>query len=254
MQYRFAMKSEFNRNIVSGLVCTLLAVNAWAGPTKEVSGQAVDSGSFGVLINGKRVATETFSIRQSSTGSSVTSRFKTENVPEQAEQSSDLELGANGDLKSYEWKEVSPGQSLATVLPSQDFLTERYSSSPTDKPHEQPFLLPASTSILDDYFLIQREVLAWKYLATSCKQEKGSVNCPLKEKAQLGTLNAHTRASGLVNVQYSGREKVQLHGVEHELIRLDMKSESGDWALWLDDQLKLQRIMDLASGTEVVRD
>jgi len=250
----FAMKSWGIRRIASGLLCTLLAASAWAAPGKDASGQAVDSGTFGVFMNGKRVATETFSIHQTSTGSSVTSRFKTESGPEQAEQSSDLQLAASGDLKSYEWKEVSPGQSLATVLPSQDFLTERYSSSPSDKPHEQPFLLPASTSILDDYFLIQREVLAWKYLATSCKQEKGSVNCPLKEKAQLGTLNAHTRSSGLVNIQYSGREKVPLHGVEHELIRLDMKSESGDWTLWLDDQLKLQRIVDPASGTEVVRD
>lgn len=254
MQDRFAMKSERIRTIASGLLCTLLAASAWAAPGKEAPGQAVDSGTFGVFMNGKRVATETFSIHQGSTGSTVISRFKTEAGPEQAEQSSELQLTATGELKSYEWKEVSPGQSLATVLPSQDFLTERYSSSPTDKPHEQPFLLPASTSILDDYFLIQREVLAWKYLATSCKQEKGGVNCPLKEKAQLGTLNAHTRSSGLVNVQFSGREKVPLHGVESELIRLDMKSESGDWSLWLDDQLKLQRIVDPASGTEVVRD
>ncbi|MGH9498489.1 MAG: hypothetical protein ACRD3L_05055 [Terriglobales bacterium] len=253
MQDRFAISSRHIRKIAHGLLCTLLATSAWGARAKEASGQDVDSGSFGVFMNGKRVATETFSIHQSSAGSVITSRFKTE-AGEPAEQSSELQLTANGDLKSYEWKEISPGQSQATVLPSQDFLTERYSNSPTDKPHEQPFLLPVSTSILDDYFLIQREVFAWKYLATVCKQEKGTVDCPLKQKAQMGSLNAHTRASGLVNVQYSGREKVPLHGVEHELIRLDMKSESGDWTLWLDDQLKLQRILDPASGTEVVRD
>jgi hypothetical protein len=157
-------------------------------------------------------------------------------------------------LKSYEWKEVAPGQSHATVLPSQDFLTERYANNLADKPHEQPFLLPASTSILDDYFFIQREVLAWKYLATSCKQQKEGLNCPLKEKAQLGTLNAHARASALVNIQFSGREKIVIHGVEHEFTRLDLRSESGDWILWLDDQLKLQRLVDSGSTTEVVRD
>jgi len=249
------MKSKRLRKFAAGIIlCSLLAANAWAAPEKEAPGQSVDSGSFGVFMNGKRVATETFSIQQNSSGSVIISRFKTEAGPEQAEQTSELQLTAGGDLKSYEWKEVSPGHSQANILPSQDFLTEHFSSGPTDKPHEQPFLLPASTSILDDYFLIQREVLAWKYLATSCKQEKGSVNCPLKEKAQMGTLNAHTRASGLVNVQFSGREKVSLHGMEHELIRLDMKSESGDWTLWLDDQLKLQRIVDSASSTEVVRD
>jgi hypothetical protein len=239
--------------LATGLLVTLLAASAWANPEKESPGQAVDSGSFGVFMNGKRVATETFSIHQGSTGSTVTSRFKTEANPDTAEQSSELQLTAAGELKSYEWKEISPGQSQATVLPSQDFLTERYGNSPTDKQHEQPFLLPASTSILDDYFFVQREVLAWKYFATSCKQEKGGVSCP-KEKAQLGTLNAHSRASGLVNVQFSGREKIAIHGAEHELIRLDLKTESGDWTLWLDDQLKLQRIVDSGNTTEVVRD
>ncbi|MGO9647926.1 MAG: hypothetical protein ACLPOO_07720 [Terriglobales bacterium] len=247
--------SKHGRLLASVLLCTLPVANAWAAtPEKEIQGQTVDSGSFGVFMNGKRVATETFSIHQSSTGSSVTSRFKTEAGPDPAEQSSELQLTANGELKSYEWKEISPGQSHANVLPSKDFLSERYSNSPTDKPKEQPFLLPVSTNILDDYFFIQREVLAWKYLATSCKQEKSGVNCPLNEKVQLGTLNAHARASALVNLQFSGREKVLLHGVEHELIRLDLKSESGDCVLWLDDSLKLQRIVDSANTTEVVRD
>jgi len=242
------------RWLTAGLVFALLTANAWAAaPEKDASG-TVDSGSFGVFMNGKRVATETFSIHQSSSGSSVTSRFKTEAGPDQAEQTSELQLTASGELKSYEWKEIAPGQSQATVLPSQDFLNERYSTSPTAKAQEQPFLLPASISILDDYFFIQREVLAWKYLSTSCRQEKGVLNCPLKEKAQLGTLNPHARASALVNLQFSGREKVALHGVEHELIRLDLKSDSGDWTLWLDDQLKVQRIVDSANTTEVVRD
>ncbi|MGB7586071.1 MAG: hypothetical protein WBM11_14605 [Terriglobales bacterium] len=237
-----------------GIMCALLTVAAQARSEKELPGQTVDSGSFGIFMNGKRMATETFSIRQGSDGSSVTSRFKTEGGANPAEQSSDLQLTPNGELKSYEWKEISPGESHATVLPSQDFLTERYTSAASDKPHEQPFLLPASTSILDDYFFIQREVLAWKYLATSCKQEKSGVNCPLKVKSQLGTLNAHARSSALVDLQFSGREKVALHGVEHELIRLDLKSESGDWTMWLDDHLKLQRMVDAANTTEVVRD
>jgi hypothetical protein len=256
MHDRFEMSiSKHVRLLAYALTSILLAANAWAGtPEKESPGQTVDSGSFGVFMNGKRVATETFSIRQGETGSSVVSRFKTEAGPDPAEQSSDLQLTASGELRSYEWKEISPGQSQATVLPSQDFLTEHYSSSPTDKPKEQPFLLPTSTNVLDDYFFIQREVLAWKYLATSCKQEKGGINCPLKEKTQMGTLNAHARASALVTIQFTGREKVPLHGVEHELIRLDLKSESADWTLWLDDQLKLQRIVDAANTTEVVRD
>ena len=255
MQHGIGVKMfKCKRWLGGALLCALLTATSWAAPERDAPSKAVDSGSFGVFMNGKRMATETFSIRQSSAGSSVTSRFKTETGPDQAEQSSELQITPSGELKSYEWKEISPGQSQATVLPGQDFLTERYSSGPTDKPHEQPFLLPASTSVLDDYFFIQREVLAWKYLATSCTQEKGGVSCPLKEKAQLGTLNAHARASALVNLQYSGREKISIHGVEHELIRLDLKSETSDWILWLDDQLKLQRVVDSGNTTEVVRD
>jgi hypothetical protein len=231
-----------------------LCVSLFAVPGGASSGQVVDSGSFSVLMNGKRVASETFSIHQNSEGSSVTSEFKTETGGDQAAQNSDLELGPNGDLKSYEWNETSPGKSHALVYPNQDFLTERFSKNAQDKPLEQPFLLPASTSILDDYFLIQREVLAWKYLATSCKQQNGRLSCPLKQAVQFGTLNPHVRQSMLITLQYSGREKVSLHGTERDLIRLDMKNEAGDWALFLDDQLKLQRILDLGTNTEVVRD
>lgn len=232
----------------------LLSASASAAPDKQPAGQVVDSGSFGVFMGGRRVATETFSIHQSSAGSSVSSEFKAEAGANKAEQSSDLQLASNGDLKSYEWTELSPGQSHAMVVPNQEFLVERFSKSPQEKQHEQPYMLPASTSILDDYFFVQREVLAWKYLATACKQQDGEIACPLKQSAQFGTLNAHAQASAPVSIQYSGREKVSIRGAERDLIRLDVKSEAGDWSLWLDDQLKLQRMLDPASNTEVVRD
>ena len=235
-------------------VFLLLAAPASAAPDKQTASQVVDSGSFGVFMGGKRVATETFSIHQSSTGSSVSSDFKAEAGDNKAAQSSDLQLDSDGNLKSYEWTESSPGSSHAMVVPNQDFLIERFSKNPQEKQHEQPFLLPPSTSILDDYFFVQREVLAWKYLATTCKQENGQISCPLKQSAQLGTLNAHSHESAPVSIQYSGREKVPIHGTERDLIRLDVKSENGDWTLWLDNQLKLQRMVDPTSNTEVVRD
>lgn len=251
MQFRTAIKAVAN---IALFLCCLSPVLLTAGASKEPPAQTVDSGSFGVFMGGKRVATETFSIHQNSAGSSVKSEFKTEAGMEKAAQNSELELSPNGDLKSYQWKETMPGESHALVYPNQDFLTEQFSKSPVDKPQEQPFLLPPSTSILDDYFLIQREVLAWKFLATVCKQENGQISCPLKQPVQLGTLNAHTRQSMPVSVQYSGREKVAIRGNDRELIRLDVKSEAGDWGLWLDDQLKLQRILDAGSNTEIIRD
>jgi hypothetical protein len=234
---------------VAGVVCTSAAAK-----DKDAAGQAVDSGSFGVFIGSKRMATETFSIRQTGDGSSVQSEFRSEAGDDKAVQSSELLLAVDGDLKGYTWTESSPGRSHATIVPNESFLLERYSRNPQDKVTEQPFMLPASTSILDDYFFIQREVLAWKFLATSCRQSKGGPECQIKQSVQLGTLNPHSRASSPVSMQFSGREKVTLHGVEREMIRLDMKSDTGDWTLWLDDQLKLQRILDTADNTEVIRD
>ena len=243
----------FGRIVVIGLVCLLLAAVSPAASDKGSPVKAVDSGSFGVFMNGKRVATETFSIEQGDAGSTITSKFKTEPGVPLAEQSSELQLAANTDFKSYEWKESSPGQSQATVTPTQDFLTERFRKTPQEKAQEQPFLLPLSTTIMDDYFFIQRELLAWKYFYTSCKQEKG-LSCQLKQPTQFGTLNAHARSSTLVSLQYSGREKISIRGSEKELIRLDLKSDGGDWILWLSDDLKLQRMQNSGDNTEVVRD
>ena len=239
---------------VLGLLSCLLAISLGYSAAEETPVQTVDKGSFGVFIGGKRVATETFSVDQGSLGSSVTSQFLTESGVEKAAQKSELELGPNGDLRSYEWTETSPGQAQAWVLPNHEFLIERFSKTPQDKMQEQPFLLPVSISILDDYFLVQREVLAWRYLATNCRAEKGQVSCPLNQAVPMGTLNAHSRLSMLVQVEYSGREKVSIRGSERELIRLNLKTEGGDWALWLDDQLKLERLLDLSSNTEVIRD
>ena len=239
-----------------GALCLLLVPVAASSKEKDKqsSEQIVDSGSFGVFINGRRIATETFSIHQNAGGSTISSEFKSETGTDKAVQTSELELTSSGELKKYEWKEISPGQSQAEVVPGENFLTERFSHSPQEKKREQPFLLPSSTSILDDYFFVQREVLAWKFLATSCKRENGELKCPLKQRTQFGALNPHARASMPISVEFAGREKVSIRGAERELNRLDLKSDTGDWTLWLDDQFMLQRILIPSDNTEVVRD
>ena len=245
------------KSVLIAAACSLLFMSVSAiaaSKEKEPVGQTVDSGSFGVFMNGRRVATETFSVQQSSGGSVATSQFKTEAGVDPASQSSELQMTAAGNLRKYEWKEISPGKAQATVMPNNDFLTQRSSANPQDKEQEQPFLLPASTSILDDYFFIQREILAWKYLASGCRQEKGQIQCPVNQKVQFGTLNPHSRSSMLVSLEFVGRERVSVRGVEKELNRLTLKSDGGDWALWLDDQFKLVRILIPGDNTEVVRD
>lgn len=256
MQSRSSLtqKSHIVLAIAGFVLCvSLFSIPAWSASDKDAPVKTVDSGSFGVFIGGRRVGTETFSIHQSDTGSEIVSEFKTDNG-DKADQTSTLDLSASGDLRRYDWKEIAPGQSVATVQPSDNFLVEKFAKTPQEKMREQPFLVPASTSILDDYFFVHREVLAWRYLATSCKQDKGQIQCPMKQKSQMGALNPHGRSSLLVSVAFAGREKVTLHGADHELIRLEMTSDSGDWTVWLDDQLKMQKVQIAGGDSEVVRD
>jgi hypothetical protein len=234
------------------IVCMAFVGIAAAKEKDSVSDKVVDSGSFGVFNSGRRVATETFSIKQGAQGSVVSSQFKSEQGEQKAEQSSELQLTPSVEIRRYDWKVLSPEKMEASIEPNDTFLIERFTTG-AEKQHDQNFLLPASTSIIDDYFFIQREVLAWKYLATACHQDQKGVGCPLKQKVQFGTLNPHARSSMPVSIEFTGRDKVTVRGTQTELNHFVLKSESGDWAFWLDDQLKLVRLL-ADGGIEVVRD
>ncbi len=218
---------------------------------QDTSGKKVDSGSFGVFVKGRRVGTETFSITQNPNGSVTHAEFKAEGAAGQAVQKSELQLTGNGDIRRYEWKEESPVTAQSEVIPNDQFLTQKWSGAGDDKEHEQPYLLPPSTSILDDYFFVHRELLAWKYLGGACTREKEGLRCP---KAQFGTLNPSQHASSPASMQYLGRDKVKIHDVERELNKLELKSDTGDWLIWLDDDFKVQLISIPSENTEVTRD
>lgn len=236
--------------------CLALPISGWAkdkDKDKQPPAADVDSGSFGVYQNGHRVMTETFSIKPRPDGSVVLSEFKSEQGEQKAAQSSELDLTPSVELKRYSWKESLPDQSEAVVEPSDTFLVEHF-GKPGEKPADQSFLLPASTTILDDYFFIQREVLAWKYLATACPADKnGGRGCPLGQRVQFGTLNPHERSSMGVSIEFTGQEKLTLKGVEHTCNRFLLRSENGDWTFWLDERLKLVRLLS-DGGVEVLRD
>jgi len=238
-----------------GVTAVIVSAVALAGDKPKDGMKIVDSGSFGVFISGRRVATETFSIQQGPNGSIATSEFKTDQGnSSQTSQSAELDLSSSGDIRKYEWKELSPGKAQATVVPANEFLTEKIKKTQDDKAEEQPFLLPASTSILDDYFFSQRQILIWRYMATTCKDEKGEIKCPANQRTQFGTLNPQQRSSQSVSLEYTGRDKTALKGTDQELNRFVLKSESSDWVLWVDNQFKLQRIAIPNENTEVVRD
>jgi hypothetical protein len=224
---------------------------------KEHEAQKIDSGSFGIFMSGHRVGTETFSIYQSNTGSVIKSEFKTENDPNQAVQDSVLQLTASGEIRHYEWKEVSPGKAESVVVPNDQFLNQKWSSGPQDKPHEQPYLLSPATSILDDYFFIHREVLVWKFMAAICtKLANGQMQCLTKQRTQFGTLDPRQHSSAPMSAEYLGREKINFKGSPQEFSKVELKTDVGSWQLWLDDhdQFKVMRIIIEGDNTEVIRD
>lgn len=243
---------------VSGMLVLLCATVLAAGTSNDKpkpGAQAVDSGSFGVFVKGQRVVTETFNVRQENGSNTVTSQLKETAGSTATSQKSELQMTAGGELIRYDWSETSPGLSSLTVVPKDEFLIEKITSSPTAKAAEQPFLMPNTSAILDNNFFVHREVLAWRYLATNCRNEKGELRCQ-KGPVEFGVLVPQDRTSIRVRMELVGREKVTIRGAERELMRLNLSGEGFSWALWVDekDQFKLMRLVIADDNTEVVRD
>jgi hypothetical protein len=225
--------------------------------TKPASNPVVDSGSFGIFVKGARVATETFHIEQENGATIIKSQFKDASGGDSTSQKSDLEMTPTGALLRYEWSQSSGGS--LSVSPDNEFLKERITAPGAAKPAEQAFLLPGTTPILDNNFFVHREVLAWKYLQIApCKDEKDKDGKDHRhcEPQDFGTLVPQDHFSMPVRMELVGKEKVTIRGAERELLRLNLRGESLDWALWLDDQdkFKLIKIGIPSENTEVVRD
>jgi hypothetical protein len=239
-----------------GIVAVLLcAVSAYASDKKDnpkpAPVQMVDSGSFGVFVRGQRVVTETFSVRQDN-GISIVKSHLQETGNSNAGQKSELQMTGTGELARYEW---SDGGSSLVVTPKDEFLLEKITTASSSKPAEQPFLMPNTSAILDNNFFIHRAVLAWRYLATNCHTDSGTLKCQ-QGAVEFGVLVPQDRTSMRVRMELAGREKVTIHGTERELLRLNLKGENFSWALWVDekDQFKLMRVQIADDNTEVVRD
>jgi hypothetical protein len=72
--------------------------------------------------------------------------------------------------------------------------------------------------------------------------------------AKFGVLVPQGLNTATVTMESVGWQKVSIRGAERELIRLDLKTDSGDWAMWLDRNYKVIRILVAGENTEVVRD
>src|ERR1700683_2898524 len=213
--------------------------------------QKVDSGAFGVFVKGQRVVTENFSVQQDNGISLVKSQLK-ETGSASSGQKSELQMTSSGELVRYDW---SDGGGSLVVIPNNDFLLEKITTSASTKPAEQPFLMPSTSAILDNNFFVHREVLAWRYLQTNCRGDSGEFRCQ-KDPGEFGVLVPQDRTSLRVRLELVGREKVTIRGTERDLLRLNLMGESFSWALWVDDkdQFKLVRVVIADANTEVVRD
>jgi len=239
-----------------GIGCIFLSavVLFAAGKESEKESRTVDSGSFGVYRNGQRVATESFTIQDGTSGKVISSQFRLDGGPSTPSQSSELRLSPGGDLARYEWHEHAPGKAELTVTPNDQFLMERITTSAGEKPAEHPYLMPVSTMVLDNNSFVQREVLVWRFLASNCRMEGGAFQCA-RTPETFGVIVPQERISMSVTLEVVGPEKVTMKGVDQDLLRVNVKDDSGQWVLWLDgrNNFKVMRIAT-AGNTEILRD
>jgi hypothetical protein len=242
-----------NRSARLFLCVMLLGLCGWADD--KVKPTMVDSGSFGIVVNGTRVATETFRVEQRGASSFVISELKLEDPNNKATQAAELEMAANGSLKKYVWKEVKPGEGQIVVQPQDDqFLAVRITENAAAAPKDMVHALSPVTSIMDDNFFSQMQVLAWKYMAAGCRVGANGQNECNWDKRQLPILNPHQHESLLVTMEFTGVQKFKIKGEEHNFKTFKIRGETGEWILWFNEDNKLVRVVIAAENTEVVRD
>jgi hypothetical protein len=241
--------------ILNGLLASAFAASDKSDKNAKPS-SAVDSGIFNIYVNGKRVATESFRVEQRSDLNTISSELKFDDSTIQAVQTSELQLLPSGLLKKYTWKETRPAKSQIIVEPQDEqFMVAHVMENATDPAKDSIHPLSPATSILDDNFFSHMEVLAWKYMAFSCKPNlQGQAEC--KWQAQhVPVFVPHQQQSMIVEISFTGESKLKLKGAaETECKSFKLQGEGGDWLLWFDAQNKLVRVLILADNTEVLRD
>jgi hypothetical protein len=237
--------------IVASLILLASAAMARNKPVDEPSTKMVDEGTFDVYQNGRQVATEDFTIRQLPGSSITTTHLRLSSAKSGLlEQTTELTLLPDGSFSHYEWTEESPAHSSLTVDPGDQVLTMH--SDAGGKTKSQYFFLRPSAFILDDYVFATREVLLWRYLASSCKPLSSGEGCELI-RARFPVLIPRRNTSGQVFIQFKGYDDTPLNGRPHHLRHFLMQTDGPDWNLWLDEKYKLLRISIPGASIEVLR-
>jgi hypothetical protein len=215
-------------------------------------GTVVDSGTFSIKVGGRRIATETFRMEQQKGVNIATAQFQMLDDAK-ASQTAHLELLPNGNLRKYIWKEINPTKAQVVVEPQDEafwLLRKTETEGGASKDNPQPVLQGAI--VLDDNFFSQRQVLAWRYLATGCRPApEGGLACT---EQKLLAFNPHQELVAPVTVSVLGTQRLKLPHGEKNCKIIKLVGEGGDWTMWVDEQNKLQKIVIAAENIEVLRD
>jgi hypothetical protein len=258
--FGFARVGVFECRCVMVAICVIvLATCAFARgkdkpkDKKPPAATTVDSGSFGIFLNGKRIGTEKFSIEQQPDLGIITAELKVDDGTSKAEQTSEMRVAGDGKLKLYKWQSTVPDREEAIVEPKEDLLIEHLTGA-DQKKQDVPYILPLSTVILDDNFFSQRELLVWRYLATGCVPKDSQLACG---PSRFGVLVPHQHMAANTTVELIGREKIVVKGVERELNKLKVDADGVQWLIWVDDPDSHYKVIKMAipsSNIEVWRD
>jgi len=234
------------------LAIGLILMSAWAADAPKP--QVLDSGSFGIMVNGRRVAAETFKMEQSTT-LTISSELKMADQSTKAVQTAQMEIAQDGSLKHYVWKEMSPGKAQLTLEPdSNTFLILRVDGGQGSTPKDTTHPLSPTTPVIDDNFFSHLQVAMWRYLASICHPSpKGGSECTYSEQ-KMPILNPHQQQSMVGSFSYLGVQRMRYKGTDNEYRAFKFQTENGDWLLWMDDQNHLIRVLISAEATEVLRD
>ncbi len=238
------------------VVAAIMAVSvssASGQDNKRSDSTPVDSGSFGVFLNGKRVATEKFTIVQHGSVGVLNAEVKIDDGNTRAEQSSQMRVGGDGVLQSYQWRSTLPAKEESTVEPKDELLTEHFTHA-DQKKRDYRYVVPRSSVILDDNFFCHRELLIWRYLATGCLVKDNQLACG---PAHFGVLIPRQHIAGSAIVELLGPEKIVIKGTERELNKIQIEADGVHWLLWVDDpenHYKVIRMTVPAKKLEVVRE
>ncbi|MDR3764581.1 MAG: hypothetical protein P4M01_10835 [Acidobacteriota bacterium] len=242
-----------SRKHLAAAAVFLLATSLVAG-TKPAPKNAtvVDEGTFGIFQNGLRTATEQFTIQQYATHS-TTSVTLTAEGKERFEQSCELTMLPDGTFSHYEWKETAPEKSTSSVELGDQVLILHSSNEDGKAIKDQQFFLTPATFILDDYFFSTREVLLWRYLASSCRPASGGMNTCNLARQRVPILVPRQRLSAQVFIEFKGYEDMPLNGHPEHLRHFVIETDGPEWHLWMNEEQKVLRISIPSANTEILR-